>query len=179
MANDTILFPEFSLTPNLQGNYDMKRVATFGLAFLILSGLSIGVIWLLRPNIGYQERIELSKNLSSPLPSSTIENLCQKMNLSRTNSLCNNSMEVYSVDFYDEIESYLRPTPEKQVAFSSVEELLGQYAWGECSLNNDGSQRCYYDIRGDQIFIITVIFNEDKSMEKLLLPKIAEKYDRP
>jgi|WetSurSiteA1Bulk_404760.scaffolds.fasta_scaffold24138_2 hypothetical protein len=107
------------------------------------------------------------KERTTPLPVTTIRNLCINFNIENDNPLCDGKKNIYNRDFFETIIDSLRPYWHKQdkvgtATFVVVEEKLGEYKI-ECeSIITEGDgfsyYTCSYDLRGDGSYILYIWF---------------------
>jgi hypothetical protein len=100
---------------------------------------------------------------TTPLPQDAIETLCNDFNLTKDNSLCNGTKDVYAFDFYDIMRDAFKPfedskfDPNETAAYQHVESKIGVFKY-ECEppiRQADGFSyfECNYDFQGDREFI--------------------------
>jgi len=106
---------------------------------------------------------------TSPLPDSTIEDLCDRLELDENDRLCKLEKDIYAADFYSIIEEKIQPKDQEWLDIEQVNELLGEYLEDECFATpvNEKYIECDYDIRGDKVFYITARFTPDGELDKL------------
>jgi hypothetical protein len=99
---------------------------------------------------------------TSPLPRETVDDLCKSLLLSDRDSLCDDSKNVYAIDFEEIFRERFRPSDEykdgNSASYNDVETVIGRYKT-ECQsvvheTNPEFSYfRCFYDLRGDGYWI--------------------------
>jgi len=106
---------------------------------------------------------------TTPLPQDAIETLCNSFNLTKDNSLCNDTKEVYAFDFYDAIRDDFKPYEAYEIdlresaTYQEVEKKIGVFKY-ECEPpihQADGFSYfgCNYDFRGDREFIMHIMYS--------------------
>jgi hypothetical protein len=120
------------------------------------------------------------KDRTSPLPVLTIRTLCKNFELANTSPLCEENKNIYSRDFYKAIIAYFRPYENEKntvgtATYSLVEENIGEYKikCESVTTNSDGFSnfRCFYDIRGDNVFIMVIWFTyPDNLVFRIMTP---------
>jgi hypothetical protein len=98
---------------------------------------------------------------TTPLPATTIADLCAKLGINASNEHCESKAVVYAPDLFDEIQTYFRNLPQENRTYALVEDRLGAYLDGCEKPNLDGHYRCIYDLRGDEAYPIFFYFDRD------------------
>ena len=107
------------------------------------------------------------KEITTPLPTSTTQLLCDKFDLSLDDKLCNGKSEIYGPDFYDTIKMAFKPFEDKEskneaATYSEVENKIGKFRYMcEPSITdstNFSYYRCFYDLCGDKKYVIVIMF---------------------
>ena len=109
---------------------------------------------------------------TSPLPESTIVDLCDRLQLDQNNKLCGLEKDVYAGDFYLIIRKRIQPNNQDWMDYNQVNELLGPYLEDECLFDpgSEGTISCYYDLRGDKVYYIGAHFDSNGKLKKLFTP---------
>ncbi len=109
---------------------------------------------------------------TSPLPQSTTSMLCKKLLLDNSNALCNDSKDVYALDFDEAVRQRFPldlentselPKNKATIIYEEVSNVIGEFEV-ECQevvhLSASGYSyfRCFYDLRGDGYWIMTFYF---------------------
>jgi hypothetical protein len=120
------------------------------------------------------------KQRTTALPSETVKLLCQEFKLSAA-SLCSGTQAVYGPDFYNAIRNTFRPYEEYGIlgsaaaSYDEVEQKLGVFRYA-CdavvhATNAPAYFLCYYDLRGDRVFTIAIMFTDpDKRVWRIHSP---------
>lgn len=108
---------------------------------------------------------------TSPLTVEVVQDLCTKLALPANDKRCQPGTTVYAPEFFLDIKSYVRGLPKEKSNQEEIEKLLGSYK-RECSLptearNSEVSYRCIYDLRGDEVSIISVSYRKDGSCDHI------------
>jgi hypothetical protein len=142
----------------------MKRNKVTGISIII-------VILTLALSILYIKQASHSddwKRRTTPLPKETIDLLCHDFELPSDDSLCDGNKDVYALDFVKVIRDTFRTyeafgiESSEAATYDQVEEKIGTFKY-ECepvTYQADGFSYfvCFYDLRGDREFIITVFY---------------------
>lgn len=164
-----ILIHHFGTHLGIKG-LEMKDKTNISVLFIpILIGiLVISLFWYMyigRYGDDWKER-------TTPLPQSTIATLCENFNLNQDHKLCSGKKVVYGPDFNEIIRTTFQP---RVATFNDVDEKIGMFKQ-ECYPvvhQDDGFSyfRCRYDLRGDEEFIIGIIFTyPDNAVFRIMTP---------
>ena len=111
------------------------------------------------------------REYTSPLSDETIRDLCMKFRLSSTDPLCNGEKDIYSGDFFPAIKNTVMPPNGDWLNIEEVNSYLGAYLEEECfSMPNNAKINCYYDLRGDHVFLIWANFDENGNLLSFTMP---------
>lgn len=99
-------------------------------------------------------------NITTPLSHETAADICKKFEIDPDDARCHPDAVVYGPDFFADINLYFKEVPKEEATFDLVQSKLGAYL-DACERPNDkGYYRCRYDLRGDGIYPIFVLFND-------------------
>ncbi len=136
---------------------------------IVISTTSVLLILVL--SILYLNQVSRSNDWekrTTPLPKTTVDLLCRNFALSLDDVLCNGKKDVYVLDFMKVVRDAFRPYETYEIesseaaTYEEVEEKIGMFKY-ECEpveTTGDGFSyfRCFYDLRGDRKFIITIFY---------------------
>lgn len=147
------------------------RLLFFILACVVILVLSI-VIPLVQRVSQYKLEREDYTRYTTPLASDTVVDLCNKLDLSENDRRCNSGAVVYAPDFFDDIKEHFRNLPKEKATQEEVDETLGDYKM-RCSHPTKLSTgkvyyRCLYDLRGDEVSIISIYFHGDGTIDYIM-----------
>jgi hypothetical protein len=133
---------------------------------LIIGGCFWYFVW---PGYLYEVRW---RDRTNPLRSDVIFDLCTSFSLTEDNRLCRPSEVVYGPDFFPIIKNTFLPEGSSRIAtYEEVEKRLGNYLV-KCGSNirqADGDEYfiCEYDLQGDGVFPITIVYSKSGLVLKL------------
>lgn len=106
---------------------------------------------------------------TTPLSSDVAHDLCDKFEISSKDRRCQPGAIVYGPDFFPVINSYLRALPKADATFQTVYEKLGAYLVGCEKPDKDGIYACRYDLVGDDVYPIGILFMEDGEIYDIII----------
>jgi hypothetical protein len=109
---------------------------------------------------------------TSPLPVSTIKDLCERLDLSDDDRLCRLEKDVYAGDFYSIIRKRIIPKDQDRMDYDQVNEFLGPYIVDECYVmpGSEEDVSCIFDLRGDRVYFIGADFDSVGKLIRLFTP---------
>lgn len=143
---------------------------------LTLVSIVILVIFVVIPLVQqvrqYKTEREDYTRYSTPLSSDTVKDICSKLGLSEQDPRCNAESVVYAPEFFDDIKEYFKNMPEEKATQAEVDKTLGLYKM-RCSQptklsNGKIYYRCLYDLRGDEVSIISVYFHSNGTIDYIM-----------
>jgi len=94
------------------------------------------------------------KKETTPLPRKTVTVLCKNLSLNNQHPLCNDSKDVYAIDFAETLENTFLPENGNPATYQEVENVIGNFKI-ECQqvvhlpASGYSYYRCFYDLNGD------------------------------
>jgi hypothetical protein len=109
---------------------------------------------------------------TSPLSQDVIDDLCLKFKLPTNDPRCQPGARVYAPDFFSVIRATFQPKNGPWATYDEVQLKLGKYqfTYDPPVTTGDGLTyfRAHYDLRGDQVFPITMFFYADGKLWRLI-----------
>jgi hypothetical protein len=106
--------------------------------------------------------------VTSPLETGVVRDLCQKLTLPEDDPLCQPGAIVYAPDFFPAVRASFEPGI---TTYDDIQGKLGSYQY-ECKppvnlVDGTAYFRCWYDFKGDRVFPVVFIFTDDSILERL------------
>ncbi len=141
----------------------MKRNNFIIISIIVAVPIFLCSIWILSRGLHQDDW----KKRTTPLPKETRDLLCSRFGLSQEDVLCSGK-DIYALDFMPTIQDTFKPyetyhiKSSEAATYEEVEEKIGTFKY-ECEQvvhQADGLSyfRCFYDLRGDKKFIITIFY---------------------
>ena len=137
------------------------------IAFL---GVSVYILCFVTSFVTSYVRKDDWRQKTSPLPKATVIDLCEKLILASSDSLCDGSHDVYAPDFSRAIDDRFpldgpmeTPKSKATISYDDIQNVLGEYKQRcedvvHLSVSNYSYFRCFYDLRGDGYWIAAFYF---------------------
>jgi hypothetical protein len=116
----------------------------------------------------YETRVAYRDNYklhTTPLDKEAVKDLCVKLDIKASSENCRINAVVYAPDLFDEVKVYFRNLPDQDKTYNNVQKLLGTYLdYCENPVPDGryaGHYRCLYDLRGDKMYPIFFLFDEN------------------
>ena len=106
--------------------------------------------------------------ITAPLPRDVIDDLCSKFAISPSDIRCVPNSVAYGPDFFEDIKSYFKGLPHQDQTYTMVQKKLGVYLVSCEEPDKEGFYSCTYDLRGDGIYPIDVLFTKDDFYYRIL-----------
>jgi len=107
--------------------------------------------------------------VTSPLKTDVVRDLCQKLALSEDDPLCQPGAIVYAPDFFPAVRASFEVGV---TTYEDVQEKLGSYQYkrGALVTQADGTAYfvCDYDFNGDRVFPVSFFFTENGVLERIV-----------
>ncbi len=137
--------------------------------FLLLAGLCIVSFLPLRKEVGIALQANETqvarrhdyKLHTSPLPSDTVVNLCSGLGITASFPKCRDGGDVYAPEFFGPIKTYFANVRSESKTYEFVQDKLGRYQVRCEEPNSDGNYRCFYDLRGDGVYLMAFYFDKN------------------
>ncbi|MBN2501590.1 MAG: hypothetical protein JXB38_12485 [Anaerolineales bacterium] len=142
----------------------MKKRRIYIAIVAILSVLILCSFMMCKFNKMNQEVYERHLQSTAPLDTETVLDLCEKLDLEKTDPLCDLEVEIYAVDYAQVLYKRLNV---ETTTFDDVDEILGDYT-DECYTYDSGITGCRYDLKGDGKFLCSASFDERGLLEEFL-----------
>ena len=106
--------------------------------------------------------------VTTPLEEETVQDLCDQLNMTGYEHLCQSGSVVYAPDFSPVVKQSFTPGVD---TYDDVHEKLGRYLY-ECRdpvTSQDGrtTYRCLYDFRGDERYMAKLQFTSDGVLDAI------------
>jgi|GEM_PF-4911161 hypothetical protein len=141
----------------LLGYTSCTALAITGLVVVILLATAVGRLD--RPTI---------EEVTSPLKPTTVQDLCQKLELPKDQVPCQPGSSVFAPDFFPAVTAEFAPG---MATYADVEEKLGTYRYEREPTVHlaDGTAyfRCWYDFEGDRVFPVVFVFTEEGLLQEV------------
>lgn len=98
--------------------------------------------------------------VTTPLQRSVVDDICSSFKLNPNDARCTPTSVVYGPDFFSDIVAYFGKLPHEDATLQTVDDKLGPYLDSCDDPDNEGYYRCWYDLRGDGIYPISVYFTK-------------------
>jgi len=106
--------------------------------------------------------------VSSPLETAVVQDLCQKLALAEDDPLCQPGAVVYAPDFFPAVRTTFQPGI---TTYDDVQEKLGDYQYkkGQLVTQVDGTKYfvCDYDFNGDRVFPVGFFFTDEGILKRV------------
>jgi hypothetical protein len=147
----------------------LKRIAVLLLVVaLLLVGLCVVSFVPLRKEVGAALRANETqvaqrhdyKLHTTPLPADTVLDLCSALGITASFPKCRGGIDVYAPEFFAPIKTYFTNVGSEKKTYEFVQEKLGRYQVRCEEPSSDGNYRCFYDLRGDGIYLLAFYFDK-------------------
>jgi hypothetical protein len=105
---------------------------------------------------------------TSPLPQNVVDDICSALSIRTTSTDCEAGDVVYAPDLFDEIKAYFQYLPRQDKTYDLVQKKLGPYLDYCENPDTDGNYGCRYDLRGDDVYTVLILFNKDDFYFRIL-----------
>lgn len=146
-------------------------LVTFILGCVVLLVLLVGLP-LTQQLRQYKSEKEDYTRYTTPLTVETVKDICFQLGLTEQDNRCKSEAIVYAPEFFTDIKEYLRNLPKEKATQEETDKILGPYLL-RCSQPSKLSNgkiyyRCLYDLRGDEVSIISIYFLQDGTIDYIM-----------